>query len=72
MLATQDLSEFGDHGLIHIEPNEEGTYEMDTRNIDIWEDTTCLGLLKEDMLLDTMDHEESKRARKRVTNYCWK
>ncbi len=72
MLAAQDLSEFGDHGLVHIEPNEEGTYEMDTRNIDIWEDATCLGLLKENMLPDTMDHVESKRTKKRVTNYCWK
>jgi hypothetical protein len=72
VLAAQDLFEFGDHRLGHTESDEEGTYEMDTRNIDIWEDATCLGLLKEDMLPDTVDHEESKRVRKRVTNYCWK
>jgi hypothetical protein len=45
---------------------------MDTRSIDIWKDATCLGLLKEGILLDTVDLEESKRARKRITNYCWK
>jgi hypothetical protein len=37
---------------------------MDTRNIDIWRDATCLGLLKEGMLPDTVDLEESKRAQK--------
>jgi hypothetical protein len=45
---------------------------MDTRSIDIWKDATCLGLLKEGILPDTIDLEESKRAIKRITNYCWK
>jgi hypothetical protein len=31
-----------------------------------------LGLLKEDKLPDIVDLEESKRARKRISNYCWK
>jgi hypothetical protein len=31
-----------------------------------------LGLLKEGILPDTIDFEESKRARKRASNYCWK
>jgi hypothetical protein len=30
-----------------------------------------MGLLKEGMLPDTMDIEESKRARKRIINYYW-
>jgi hypothetical protein len=64
VLATQELSKFGDHELGHIKSDEKETYNMDTRNVDIWKDTTCLGLLKEDKLLDTVDLEESKRARK--------
>jgi hypothetical protein len=28
--------------------------------------------LKEDILLDIVDLEESKKARKIITNYCWK
>jgi hypothetical protein len=31
-----------------------------------------LGLLKTDALPDSVDLEESKRARKRVNNYWWK
>jgi len=72
VLATQELSKFGDHELGHIESDEEETYGMDTRNVDIWKDTTCLGLLKEDKLPDIVDIKESKRARKIITNYCWK
>ncbi len=72
VLAAQELLEFGDHELGHTEFSEEETYEMDTRSIDIWKDATCLGLLKEGILPNTIDLEESKRARKRITNYCWK
>jgi hypothetical protein len=43
---------------------------MDTRSIDIWKDASCLRLLKEGILLNTVDLEESKRAKKRITNYC--
>ncbi len=43
---------------------------MDTKDIDIWEDTTCMGLLRKGILPDTMDLEENKRARKRIINYC--
>jgi hypothetical protein len=78
VLAAQELSEFGDHvefgrpELGHTESNEEEPYGIDAKNVDIWKDTTCLGLLKEDKLLDTVDLEESKRAKKRINNYCWK
>jgi hypothetical protein len=37
---------------------------MGTRCINIWEDEICLGLLKEGILPDAIDLEESKRARK--------
>ncbi len=70
VLATQELWGFGKHGLGHTGSGEEETCEMDTRSIDIWEDATCLGLLKGGILPDTIDHEESKRVRKRITNYC--
>ncbi len=70
VLAAQELSEFGDHELGYTESDEEETYSMDTRNADIWKDATCLGLLKENKLPDTMDLEKSKTARKRITNYC--
>ncbi len=40
--------------------------------IDIWEDTSCLMLLKEGVLPATVDFEEGKRIRKRASNYCWK
>jgi hypothetical protein len=69
VLAAQELYEFGDHKLGHIESDEKGTYGMDTRNTNIWEDTICLGLLKKDMLLDTVKLEENKRAKKTITNY---
>jgi len=45
---------------------------MDTKCIDIWEDAVCLGLLKNDALPNSVDLQESKRARKRVSNYYWK
>jgi hypothetical protein len=31
-----------------------------------------LTLLKEGVLPDAVDFEESKRIRKRASNYCWK
>ncbi len=64
VLAVQELSEFGDLEFGPTESGEEENREMDTRNIDIWRDATCLGLLKEGMLPDTVDLEESKRAQK--------
>ncbi len=69
MLVIQELSEFGDHELGHTNSDEEETCGMDTKNIDIWKDTTCMGLLREGILLNTVDLEESKRARKRIINY---
>jgi hypothetical protein len=53
-----------------MESNEGEMYGVEARSVDIWQDTTCLELLKEGQLPDTMDLEEGKRARKRVNNYC--
>ncbi len=72
MLEAQELAEFRDHELSPIESDDEEDQEMDARCIDIRKDVVCLGLLKEGVLPDIVDFEESKRARKRVNNYCWK
>ncbi len=72
VLAAQELSEFGEHGLGHTGSGEEETCDMDTRSIDIWKDATCLGLLKGGIQPNTIDLEECKRVRKKITNYCWK
>jgi hypothetical protein len=63
-LATQELSEFDVLKSNSVELNDEEDREMGTRCIDIWEDAVCLGLLKEGILPDAIDLEESKRARK--------
>jgi hypothetical protein len=39
---------------------------MDIKNIDIWKDTTYMGLLSEGM-----DLEENKKARNKIINYHW-
>jgi hypothetical protein len=68
VLIAQKVTEFDDFELDPTEPSEEG-HEDDTRTVDIWSDAACLTLLRDGVLLDTMDVEESKRARKRVSNY---
>jgi hypothetical protein len=70
VLATQKLTKSDDFELDPTEPNEEEGHEDDTRTVDIWNDATCLALLRDGVLPDTMDVEESKRVRKRVSNYC--
>jgi len=72
ILEAQELAEFGDQELSSTESDKEEDQEMDAKCIDIWGDAVCLGLLKNGALPDSVDLEESKRARKRVSNYCWK
>jgi hypothetical protein len=64
VLAAQRLTESDDLELDPTEPSEEGGHEDN-----IWSDATCLTLLRDGVLPDTMDVEESKRVRKRVSNY---
>ncbi len=71
MLTAQELSEFGDHNFDHIDFDEEEECWMDTEDIDLWNDTTCLELLSVSILLDTIDLEENKKAKKRIINYHW-
>ncbi len=72
ILEAQELAEFRDHELSPTESDKEEDQEMDAKCINIWEDAVCLGLVKNGVLPDSVDLEESKRARKRVNNYCWK
>jgi len=72
VLAAQELFELGDR---EVDPTGSGKEEdrgVEMKGTNIWRDATCLALLKEGMLLDTIDLEEGKRARKRANNYCWK
>ncbi len=68
-MEVQKLAEFRDQELSPTEFDEEEDQEMDAKCIDIWEDAICMGLLKNGALPDSVDLEESKRARKRVSNY---
>ncbi len=72
VLAAQELSEFGDPELSPTGPDDEEDHGVKSSCVDIWEDTGCLTLLKEGVLSDAVDLEESKRIRKRASNYCWK
>jgi transposase InsO family protein len=50
---------------------DEEECEADLKGSDIWEDVNCLELLQGGVLPATVDHLESKRARKRMINYHW-
>jgi hypothetical protein len=69
VLVVQELLEFDEHDLVHIDSDEEEKCWMDTRDSDIWKDITCMKLLHENTLLDIVDLEECKRTRKRIMNY---
>jgi hypothetical protein len=70
VLAAQELSKFGDHELSPTGPDDEEDHRVKSSCVDIWEDIECLTLLKEGVLSDAVDLEESKRIRKRTSNYC--
>ncbi len=42
MLATQELFEFNEHDLVHIDFDEEEKCWTDTKDSDIWKDVTCM------------------------------
>ncbi len=72
VLAAQKLSEPSD---CEIDPTGSGKEEdrgLETKDIDICRDATCMALLREGMLPNTIELEEVKRARKQASNYCWK
>jgi len=50
VLATQELLEFDDHVLVHIDFDEEKKCWTDTKDINIWKDITYMKLLNEGIL----------------------
>jgi len=57
--------------LVATGSDEEDEWGASTTHQDIWEDVTCMDLLQGSMLSDTIDPVESKRAKKRISNYHW-
>jgi hypothetical protein len=70
-LVAQELFEFSEHDLIYTNFDEEEGCWTDTKDSDIWKVVTCMKLLHEGTLPDTVDLEECKRTRKRILNYHW-
>jgi hypothetical protein len=62
--------EAGEHDFQFVDLDEEEECEVDSRSCDIWEDISCMELLR-GVLHATVDPLESKRARKRIHNYHW-
>ncbi len=72
VLATQAMSKDDTHkiNLTMVGDVDKGGGEM--KDPDIWQDTTCLTLLREGVLPELIEPRESKRVRKRAASYCWK
>jgi hypothetical protein len=68
VLAAREMSGIGDCE-VKAAVEEEG---VEVRGSNIWQDATCMALLREGMLPEMIELEEGKRARKRVEHYCWK
>jgi len=71
-LAAQKLSEPSDREIDPTGSRKEEDRGLEIKDTDIWRDATCMALLREGMLPDTIDLEEVKRVRKRASNYYWK
>jgi hypothetical protein len=65
------LLEFDEHNLVNTNSDEEEKCWTDTKDIDIWQDVTCMKLLQEGILPNIVDLEKNKRVRKRIINYHW-
>jgi len=72
VLAAQGLLEDDGHETSDARSGGEEAYADDTSKTYIWEDVVCMGLLKEGFIPETVDLQESKRAKKRARQYCWK
>ncbi|CAK9859678.1 unnamed protein product [Sphagnum jensenii] len=64
-LAAQRLSELGDPDLNPTSSDDEDECEVRMGCVDIWEDADCLALLREGVLVDTVDSDEGRRIRRR-------
>ncbi len=71
-MAARELFESGVHDLISTNSDEEDKCWIDTRDIDIWKDVSCMKLFLKGIAQDAIDPKECKRARKRILNYHWK
>jgi hypothetical protein len=71
VLAAQQLFESGECDLAAAGSDEEDEWGAITMHQDIWEEVTYMDLLQGGMLPDTIDPGESKRAKKRISNYHW-
>jgi hypothetical protein len=71
-LVAHELSKYGDPELSPTELDEKEGHGVKHSCADIWRDAECLMLLKEGVMSDAIDLNESKRIRKRASNYCWK
>jgi hypothetical protein len=72
VLAAQGLLEDDGHKNSDARSGGEEVYADDTSKTDIWEDAVCMGLLKAGFIPDAVNLQESKRAKKRAKQYCWK
>ncbi len=70
-MVAQELFESSEHDLISTYYDEEENCWANIRNNDIWKDVTCMKLLQEGTILNTIDPKECKRTRKRILNYHW-
>ncbi len=71
-MAAQQLFESNECDLAATGLDEEDEWGANTTHQDIWEDVTCMDLLQGGMLPDIVDPGESKRTKKRISNYHWR
>ncbi len=72
VLVTQSMSEVGVHkvNLIVMDEDEQGGEEK--KGPDIWQNATCLALIRDGVLPNMLEFDEGKRVRKKAANYYWK
>jgi hypothetical protein len=66
------MSEVNVHGINLTNMDEVEQDGIDMKGINIWQDVTCLALLREGVLPELIGQEERKRVRRRAASYCWK
>ncbi|CAK9193856.1 unnamed protein product [Sphagnum troendelagicum] len=72
VLAAQELSDVEGCEINLTIVGEEDKCGVEMRGSDVWQDATCMALLKEGMLPEMVELEEGKKARKQAVHYYWK
>ncbi len=72
VLAAQGMSEVGIRKINVTIMDEAEQGEDERKGPDIWQDATCMALLKEGELPELIGLDKGKRIRKRAANYYWK